>query len=224
MKQIVTEAIILRRSDYGEADRIITLLTPAHGKLTGITKGARKSKSKLAGGIELFSVAEISLLEGRSEIKTITSTRLSQYFDKIISTYERSSAGFEILKVIHKAIDEKSDKTYYELLKDSLIALNDTTISPELVELWFYSHLLRLEGRQPNLKVALEAEKGQAFNFDFSSMSFAASEQGTFSINNLKLLRLLATHKTSVLRRLQDAEQYCGACLGLMRRINQYIT
>lgn len=48
--QQVTDAIILTRTDYGEADRIITLLTPGHGKLRLIAKGVRRIRSKLAGG------------------------------------------------------------------------------------------------------------------------------------------------------------------------------
>ena len=60
-----TSAIILKRVDYGEADRILTLLTPDHGKLSLMAKGVRKIKSKLAGGIELFSISTITFAEGR---------------------------------------------------------------------------------------------------------------------------------------------------------------
>jgi DNA repair protein RecO (recombination protein O) len=51
MRQFRTQAIILNRTDYGEADRIISFLTPDHGKVKAIAKAVRKSKSKLAGGI-----------------------------------------------------------------------------------------------------------------------------------------------------------------------------
>ena len=54
-KDLRTKAIVLRRTDYGEADRILQLLTPS-GKRSVIARGVRKEKSKLAGGIELFSV------------------------------------------------------------------------------------------------------------------------------------------------------------------------
>ena len=57
MKQLVTEVIILARTDYGEADRILTVLSPEYGKLRLLAKGVRRVKSKLAGGIELFSVS-----------------------------------------------------------------------------------------------------------------------------------------------------------------------
>ena len=50
---IKTLAYVLRRTNYGEADRILNIITP-NGKISAIAKGARKEKSKLAGGIEMF--------------------------------------------------------------------------------------------------------------------------------------------------------------------------
>ena len=55
-----TQAIILRRTNYGESDRILTLLTP-EGKFSVLARGARKEKSRLAGGIELFSVSDVTI-------------------------------------------------------------------------------------------------------------------------------------------------------------------
>lgn len=48
-----TQAIVLRRTNYGESDRILNLLTP-EGKVSVIARGVRKEKSRLAGSIELF--------------------------------------------------------------------------------------------------------------------------------------------------------------------------
>ena len=53
MKQQTTKAIVLRRTNYGEADRIVTFLTPV-GKIRAMVKGVRGSKGKWAGGIGLF--------------------------------------------------------------------------------------------------------------------------------------------------------------------------
>jgi len=51
MKRINTHGIVLARTDFGEADRILTFLTPDNGKVKAIAKGVRKQKSKMAGGI-----------------------------------------------------------------------------------------------------------------------------------------------------------------------------
>src|SRR5256885_8858328 len=102
-----TQAIILNRTDYGEADRIISFLTPDHGKLKAIAKGVRKSKSKLAGGIELFSVSEVSFIIGRSEINTIISTRLVKHYGNIVKDLDRTGAAYEFIKSLNKATEEQ---------------------------------------------------------------------------------------------------------------------
>jgi DNA repair protein RecO (recombination protein O) len=84
MNQIITTAIILRRTDFGEADRILTLITPDHGKIRLMAKGVRRPKSKLAGGIELFSVSKISYIKGRSEIGTLVSAQLNTHYGTIV--------------------------------------------------------------------------------------------------------------------------------------------
>ena len=70
---IRTKAIVLRRTNYGEADRILNLLTEK-GLISAIAHGVRKEKSKLAGGIELFCVSDITAHEGRNNsLHTLTS-------------------------------------------------------------------------------------------------------------------------------------------------------
>lgn len=62
-----TQAIVLRRTNYGEADRILQLLTPL-GKMSVMARGVRREKSRLAGGIELFGVSDIVVTTGKGEI------------------------------------------------------------------------------------------------------------------------------------------------------------
>src|SRR5258706_6458598 len=60
-----TEAIVLRRTDFGEADRILTLFTPSYGKVRAIAKGARRTTSRLAGHLEPFTRTQLLLATGR---------------------------------------------------------------------------------------------------------------------------------------------------------------
>ena len=55
-----TKGIILKRTNYGEADRILNIITP-QGKIAAIAKSARKERSKLAGGIEMFSLTDLTI-------------------------------------------------------------------------------------------------------------------------------------------------------------------
>lgn len=60
-----TAALILKRRDFGEADRLLTIVTPAHGKIDVIAKGARKPTSTKTGHVELFTCADMLIHRGR---------------------------------------------------------------------------------------------------------------------------------------------------------------
>jgi DNA repair protein RecO (recombination protein O) len=55
MPLTISSAIVLRHVDYGEADRIVTLLTPDHGRLKGFARGARKSRKRFGAALEPFT-------------------------------------------------------------------------------------------------------------------------------------------------------------------------
>ena len=123
MSQIVTQGIILSRINYAEADRILTIITPDHGVVSVIAKGVRKSKSKLAGGIELFSISDITFITGRGEIHTLISTRLKKHYANISANLGCTMLGYDILKIIKKITKERSEPEYFDLLKQALSSL-----------------------------------------------------------------------------------------------------
>jgi DNA repair protein RecO (recombination protein O) len=67
-----TEAIVLRSFRYGEADRILHLYTPAHGRLGAIAKGVRRARSRFGARLEPFLHVRLMLHEGRGELHTVT--------------------------------------------------------------------------------------------------------------------------------------------------------
>jgi DNA repair protein RecO (recombination protein O) len=167
MKQINTQAIILRRTDYGEADRILT----DYGKLSLIAKCVRRIKSKLAGGIELFSISDISFIRGRSDLGTLVSTRLLTHYGTIVSDVTRTMLGYNLIMQLHKATEDEPDAGYFTLLHQSFAALDDITIDTELIAVWFTMRLLQLDGHMPNLQTdtagsKLAVEKTYEFSFD----------------------------------------------------------
>jgi DNA repair protein RecO (recombination protein O) len=68
-----TEAIVLRSIRYGEADRILHLYTPGHGRVSAIAKGARRTRSRFGARLEPFFHLRVLLYEGRSDLRTVTS-------------------------------------------------------------------------------------------------------------------------------------------------------
>jgi DNA repair protein RecO (recombination protein O) len=68
-----TEAIVLRSIRFGEADRILHVYTPRHGRLAAIAKGARRASSRFGARLEPFFHVRLVLREGRGELLTVTS-------------------------------------------------------------------------------------------------------------------------------------------------------
>ncbi len=213
-QQIVTRGIVLSRIDYGEADRILTILTPGHGKLSMMARGVRKSKSKLAGGIELFSTSDITYMAGRGELGTLISSRLIKYYDNIVSDIERVQLGYELIKLLNKVTEDNPESDYFDLLEQAFIALNDKAYSIELIRIWFHAQLLRMAGHSPNLrsdtsdnKLAVDAK----YNFDPEAMTFSIHEQGRYNANQIKTLRLLFDgHTLSSLNRVNGLDDSLG--------------
>jgi DNA repair protein RecO (recombination protein O) len=193
LKKLQTKGIILSRTDFSEADRILTFLTPDYGKVHVIAKGVRKIKSKMAGGIELLSVSDIGFIRGRGELSTLTSTRLIKHYDVIVKDLVRTMAAYEFIKQIHKLTEDEVDEDYFLLLEQTFEALNETGISLALVQSWFAMQILRLGGRSPNLLSDASGNKLNAnivYDFDFDSMTFTEIGLGQFNANHIKFLRL----------------------------------
>src|SRR3954468_11171776 len=119
MQKFKTQGIILNRTEYGEADRILTFLTANHGKVKAIAKGVRKLKSKLAGGIELFSISDLSFIVGSGEINTLASSRLVTHYGGIVKNLDRTNLGYEFIKIIDRATEDKPEPGYFDLLNQA---------------------------------------------------------------------------------------------------------
>jgi DNA repair protein RecO (recombination protein O) len=213
MNQIVTQGIILSRIDYGEADRILTLLTPDQGKLRLLAKGVRRVKSKLAGGIELFSVSTITCVRGRGEIGTLVSTRLVKHYANIVHDLDRTMLGYELIKQLNKITEDQPGPEYFNLLQQAFKALDDADISLQVVRFWFSAQLLRLAGHTPNLQTDAAGHKldaQQRYRFNLETMCFSdTTGQGSFAADDIKFLRLaFSTHPAKVLAQVQGSGRF----------------
>ncbi len=228
MRHIVTEGIILSRTNFGEADRIITVLTPDNGKIRLIAKGVRKIKSKLAGGIELFSISHISYIQGKGDISTLVSTRLQKHFGRIVEDINRTLFGYQVLKIINRVTEDNTDQDYFELVARTLSGLNKLDLNQQAIELWLYAQLLKLAGHTPNLKTdtagnRLELDKKYKFNID--KMAFSTAPQGSFVSNHIKLLRLaISLDSPESLNQVNDLGVVLAKCLELTRSmLSQFV-
>jgi DNA repair protein RecO (recombination protein O) len=194
MNQLTTQGIILSRTDFGEADRIITVLTADQGKLRLMAKGVRKIKSKLAGGIELFSVSDLTYIKGRGEVGTLISSRLVKHYGHIVRDINRVQLGYELIKLLNKITEDQPEATYFDLLEQTFKALDDHQINLDLITLWFAAQLLKFGGHQPNLQTDTTGNKlqpDQKYSFDFDHMSLATNKNGNLTAADIKFLRLM---------------------------------
>ncbi len=217
---ITTKGIVLTRTNFGEADRILTLLTPDHGKRRLMAKGVRKERSKLAGGIELFSVTNISYIPGRGDIDTLISTRLLKNYGQVVKDVQRTMLGYELIKRLNRATEDAAGEEYFNLLENTLAALDEDTMPLELVELWFNARLLNLGGHHPNLTTDTAGAKlaaDKTYMLDVERMVFAPSEEGRYSAKHIKLLRLVFGSADPLpLQKIQDAKSVLPATQNLV--------
>lgn len=202
MKRIQTKGIVLKRVNYGEADRIITFITPSEGKISAIAKGVRKAKSKLAGGIELFSICDLSLIEGRGNLATVVSTRLETHFEKIISSYEHMEVGYAATRLVGAFTDDDAPESYFNLLAQTY-ALLSSNCSAAVVACWFYLQLMKLHGALPDTLKDTDGDDLSAsakYAFSVEDARFFKSEMGVFGADEIKAWRVFLNAEAKQIR------------------------
>jgi DNA repair protein RecO (recombination protein O) len=223
MKQLVTDGIVLSRTNFGEADRIVKLLTPESGKISLLARGVRKPKSKLAGGIELFSVSNLTYIQGRGELGTLVSARLDTHYGHIVKYIDRVQLGYELIKALDRATEDEPEPEYYEVLQHAFAALNDDAIDVQLIRFWFNAQLIRFAGHSPNLETDVHGERLRAdasYSFDFDTVSFAEQSSGKFSADHIKFLRLVfAGNSPATLRQVQNNASLLQAVMPLVQTL-----
>jgi DNA repair protein RecO (recombination protein O) len=213
MRSFTTRGIILNKTDFGEADKIIIFLTPDYGKVKTIAKSVRKSRSRLAGGIELFSESELTLVQGRGKLDTLISTRLIKHFGNIVKDIQVTQYAYDFIIMIDKSTEDSPESFYYQLLKKGLNALNTSDLGPDLVKIWFEMQLLKLTGHQPDLKTdfsgtALEVAEAYGFNLDKMKFSSKKTDYGRYTSNDIKFLRLgFSASRPEILSRIEGVNK-----------------
>lgn len=205
------KGIILGRINYAEADKIVTFISEDFGKTRFIAKGIRKQKSKMAGGLELFSVSEIHFIKGRGDIDTLTSARLVKHYSNIVKDLGRTEVAYSILKTVDKIVEDRNGGEYYEALNDSLNALDSHAIETGLVKMSFDMRVIHIYGSLPDFTIDKNGHKidqDERFSFDPESMSFEVSSNGKYNKNHIKLLKLMAYNPIGNLLAIDNLSKY----------------
>lgn len=166
-------ALLIRQRNFGEADRIVTLLTRERGKLSAIAKGVKKARSKFAGGLQLFSLARLQLAVGRS-LEVVTQVEPTAGFYHLREDLGRFAHASYLCELVDVLTEEQApDSAIFDLLVAALGAL-DAGGDPPTVTRGFELKLLTHLGYGPEMNTCVacgtEVEGGEA--------GFSAAEGG----------------------------------------------
>lgn len=148
-----TEALLLRSVDYGESDRVVTLLTAAHGKIALIARGARRSRRRFAGALEPFTLLEVGLVPGAGmALGTLVDAHVRRAFPRILGDLGRMGAAGAALELVREAVPEhQPDPSVYLTTAAAIEALDAEDAEPLAVLACFHARLMALVGFAPRL-------------------------------------------------------------------------
>lgn len=220
MKTTRTRAVVLRRTNYGEADRILQLLTP-NGRISVMARGVRKERSKLAGGIELFAVSDIVVGTGKGELGILTSARLVQFYRHILEDYDRMQFAYEVLAQVGRASESLDEPEWYDIVTEVLMALDVLTVPIQLVQTWFYIRMSAMLGDELNTERDYAGEKlvsDKKYRYDSGEKGFVEAMNGEVTADHIKILRLVRAKPLSVILQVGGMNEYLSECLYVSRQ------
>jgi DNA repair protein RecO (recombination protein O) len=124
MRYIKTEAIVIKRRNYNEADRLLTVFTKDHGKMQIKAKGVRRITSKRSSHIELLNHSRLSLYKAHS-VPVLTEIETLEQFDEIKNDLYKVGFAYHVCELIDGLCPENQENTLvFDLLSSTLHRLS----------------------------------------------------------------------------------------------------
>ena len=219
-KDIRTLGYVLRRTNYGEADRILNILT-VDGKISAIAKGVRKERSKLAGNIEMFTLIDFNIHEGKTDFGVVTGAKMIKHYGEIIKNFDKMELAAMILKKINSVAESSDNAEYFKIVNQSLAALNDG-VSLDIVKVWFLLNLSKAIGEEINFYRDISGKKLDAekkYDWDNMEMVFVENKNGEYGADEIKLLRLMVSSDLKVVGRVKLKDDIMAPVLRLAQLV-----
>jgi len=149
-RSITSEAIVLRHSDWGEADRLLSLYTLRNGKLRALAKGVRKIRSRKAGHLEPFTRVSLLLASGR-DFFIVTQAEMVDSYINLREDLQRLGYASYVVELLDRfTYDEDENQGLYRLLAETLARIN-TEADPISAVHYYEIRLLDQLGYRPQL-------------------------------------------------------------------------
>ena len=155
------QAVVIRTQKLGEADRIITMLTRDHGRIRGVAKGVRRTKSKFGARLEPGSHIDVQLFVGKT-FDTVTQVEAIENFgDAVARDYRRWTISSAILETAERFTSQEREPALqeYQLVVGGLRALAEDRHDPSLILDAFLLRSLALGGYAPSMTICSRCEK-----------------------------------------------------------------
>lgn len=169
----LTPAIVLRSWPYGESDKIVSFFSENYGKITGIAKGAMRSRKRFVNSLEPFSLVKLSFQERpHSSLAFVLAADLEASFRQLITSLDRIAYAAYLVEITEGLTGEREENpAIYQHLKQGLAYLEENGASLRFLT-FFELKLLRLAGYQPVFDSCRKCHKqpigGIAFRWNFS--------------------------------------------------------
>jgi DNA repair protein RecO (recombination protein O) len=148
---VTTDAIVLKSMKYRETSKIVAFYTHKFGKISAIVKGARRSKSKYGSSLEPMSYVSVVIYkkEGR-ELQTVSQCDVIKPFRHLTDDLDKIAVGLSVIELVSiVAHEEEENIPLFNLVIDTLTALNDAKRNPSNLFYSFQMHLAQVLGFQP---------------------------------------------------------------------------
>ena len=151
MASLTTPALVIRRADYSDYDRMVTLFSPQMGRVDAIARGCRRPKSPLVNAVEPFTSGEFQLYAHRDRY-SIEHCQISDSYYELRTDYDRLKHGVYWLRLLDTSIlpDTPAPELFITTLR-ALAYLNYGELPCELVTFAFEMHFMRLNGLSPRM-------------------------------------------------------------------------
>ncbi|MCL4458373.1 MAG: DNA repair protein RecO [Chloroflexi bacterium] len=227
-----TEGIVLRHIDLGEADRIVTLYTPYLGKVRAVAKGTRRTTSKLAGHLELFTHSQLLMAKGRN-LDIITQGQTINSFLALRGDLLRTTHAHYVAELLDRFTEEHIENyPLFTLTVHTYDRLASERV-PELAVRFFEMQLLGYLGYRPELHYCVHCREQVGPTSCFFSPSAGGilclrcgQDEPTarrLSLNGFKVLRLLQKGDYNLVSRLRLRENLHREVEDLMRGYVQHV-
>lgn len=158
------EGIILGRRDHGEADRVIVCLTP-EGRVDLLAKGTRKTRSRKAGHLELFSRTQMLVSHVEHSWDIVSQAEAVVLRPVLQDDFERGTYARYVAELVVRFFEREANEQLYRLLDWTLTAL-ETDDRPEVLVRWYEQRLLVLAGFRPEWHTCVGERDGELCGAD----------------------------------------------------------